>query len=545
MYLFLSIFVVIGSGCLLYAPVKLVKTVLFISRAASTNGIVTDLHASRGSKSTSYAPVVSFSVPGGRSIEFRSQISSGSSDYSIGEQVPVYYDPRRPESAEIRAFVPLWMPTIILSALGLAFTAVGGWVMFAMRRGVREAQQKAAALQQGVKDWETDPAWRSGAIRSSTRQEMWFYWLFAVVWNVIAQPTGFIAVYEFFDKGNRLAAIGLMFPLVGFWLLSVAIRKTLQVRKFGEIVLQMNPLPGSLGGEVGGVVELPVPFRAGQAFSVSLSCQKSTRHNNGTTQELVWQDTGRAVAAPAAGGTRIAFRFAVPAQLPPSGDAPVGSHQWVVRVTADLPGIDLDRSFQIPVVASASPQASTLDVPLAPSLEPVTQLSATIVRIAQQAGGLSLRYPPRRNLKSGLVIAFMGAWFLFFTCIFIVKGVAGLGIVMLPVFGLIGLALLLTAVWMFGYSLEVDAAVGELVVVRRFLGVPVKRVLIPASALQAVEAIRFGVLDSGSTATLIFKVVARCADGTRITIGDGIEGRANAESIARMIAQKYGLGGAK
>jgi len=57
-----------------------------------------------------------------------------------------------------------------------------------------------------------------------------------------------------------------------------------------------------------------------------------------------------------------------------------------------------------------------------------------------------------------------------------------------------------------------------------------------------VEAIRFGVLGSGSTATLIFKVVVRCGDGTMITVGDGIEGRVNAESIARLIAQKYGLG---
>jgi len=161
---------------------------------------------------------------------------------------------------------------------------------------------------------------------------------------------------------------------------------------------------------------------------------------------------------------------------------------------------------------------------------------------ARQADHLVFSYPPRRNLKSGLVSAFMGGWFLFFTCIFIVKGAAGPEIVMLPVFGLIGLALVFYAVWMFGYSLEVAAAAAELVVVRRFLGMPVKRVLIPAAALKAVEAIRYGVLGSGSTAKLIFTVVARCGDGTRITVEDGIEGRTNAEAIARMIAQKYGLG---
>jgi len=432
MYLFLSIFIIVGSGCLIYAPIKLVKTALFIRSAAVTSGTVTDLHVSRTSKSTTYAPVVTFNVPGGRQIEFRSQISSGSSDYSVGEQVQVYYGPRHPETAEIKAFVPLWMPVIILSALGLAFTAMGGGTMYAMGRGAREARQKEAALQQGMRDWETDSSWRSGKIRSATRQEMCFYWLFAVIWNAIAQPTGFIVLHEMINKGNRLAAIGLMFPVVGFWLLSVAIRKTLQIRRFGEIELLMNPSPDSLGGEVGGVIELPVPFHAGQVFSVSLSCQNVTRHHNGVSEELVWQDAGRALAAPTATGTRIAFRFAVPAQLPPSSADPQGAQQWIVRVTAELPGIDLDRSFLIPVVATGTRQFSTLSVPLAPALEPECQIPSSIVRIERQADLVTFCYPPRRNLKSGLVIAFVGGWFLFFTYLFVVKAAGvGMGIVIL------------------------------------------------------------------------------------------------------------------
>ena len=185
MYLFLSVFIIIGSGCLLYAPVKLVKTALFIKSAAATTGTVTDLIASRSSKSTTYAPVVTFPAPDGRRVEFRPQISSGSSAYRIGEEVAIFYDPLRPERAEIKAFTPLWMPTIILSALGLAFTGMGGGVIVAMRRARRQAQEKEAAKQQGMKDWETEPAWRTGRIRSTTRQEMWFFWLFAVVWNAM------------------------------------------------------------------------------------------------------------------------------------------------------------------------------------------------------------------------------------------------------------------------------------------------------------------------------------------------------------------------
>lgn len=371
MYLFLSVFIIIGSGCLLYAPVKLVKTALFIKSAAATTGTVTDLIASRSSKSTTYAPVVTFTAPDGRRVEFRSQISSGSSAYRIGEEVAVYYDPLRPERAEIKAFTPLWMPTIILSAIGLAFTGMGGGVIVAMRRARREAQEQEAAQLQGMKDW--------------------------------------------------------------------------------------------------------------------------------------------------------------------------GSYQWLLRLSADLPGIDLDRNFLIPVVATETPLTSTLSTPLAPSLAPAEAIPAHIVRIEQEADHLLFRYPCRRNLKSALITALVGGFFLLFCYLFSVK-VAGVGGFLLPIFGLIGLALVLSSLWLFAYSLQVDAAAGEVVVVRRFFGLPLRTVLIPASALRAIETQRRGVLGSGNTAKLIFTVVARCVDGTKITIGDGIAGRGLAESIARMIAQKYGLG---
>ena len=539
-YLFLSVFVIIGSSCLLYAPVKMVKTALFIRSAASTTGTVTDLHASRGSKTTTFAPVVSFNTEDGTAVEFRSRISSSSSDYSRGEQVQVYYDPQHPDVAEINAFIPLWMPVILLSALGLSFTAAGGGVLFLHRRGAREARRIEAALQQGMKEWETDPDWRSGHIRSATRQEMWFYWLFAVVWNAIAQPTGFLVVPEILDHENWPAAIGLLFPVVGFWLLAVAIRKTLQIRKFGQVVLQMNPSPGSLGGEVGGMVDLPVPYRAGQIFNVSLSCQKVRRQRKSTSEELVWQDAGPAVAAHGPGGTRIAFKFAVPAELPPSSNDVESGHRWVVRLTADLPGIDLDSNFVIPVVATAAPLTSSITVPPTPGVRPVVSVPAEVVGIEKQGDNLLLHYPPRRNFKSGLAFALTGGVFLFTTCMLIVKAVV-IGLIMLPTFGLMGLGLVLYALWLFGNSLQVDALAGELVVARRFLGIPVYSSRVASSAMKDVESVRFGSVGAGDSANLIFTVSVRLADGNKMTVGAGIEGRSNPETIAGIIAEKYGL----
>lgn len=154
LYLFLAIFFIIGSSCLLYAPVKAVKTLLFIRNAAVTTGTVEDFVAKRGSKSTTYDPSVTFNTPDGRLIRFISRISGSQSAYNVGQRLEVYYDPANEGNAEIKSFIPLWMPVIILSALGLAFSGAGGGMIYAIRRSVKDAEQKEALLQKGVPEWE-------------------------------------------------------------------------------------------------------------------------------------------------------------------------------------------------------------------------------------------------------------------------------------------------------------------------------------------------------------------------------------------------------
>jgi hypothetical protein len=177
---------------------------------------VEDFVAKRGSKSTTYAPTVIFNTPDGRLIRFISRISGSQSAYNFGQRLEVYYDPANEGNAEIKSFIPLWMPVIILSALGFAFSGVGGGMIYAIRRSVKDAKQKEALLRKGVLEWEAESDWQSATITSDTGKEAAFFWLFATVWNAIAQPTGFICLNAVIYEGNRLAAIGLMFPLAGF-----------------------------------------------------------------------------------------------------------------------------------------------------------------------------------------------------------------------------------------------------------------------------------------------------------------------------------------
>lgn len=536
LYLFLSIVLVIGSGCLLYAPVKAVKTLVFVRNAAVTTGTVDDMVAMRGSKSTTYAPSITFNTPDGRSIRFISHISGSPSAYSVGQRLEVYYDPANEGNAEIKGFIPLWMPVIILSALGLAFSGVGGGMIYAMRRSVKDAEKKETLLQQGVPEWEAESDWQSATIRSSTGREGVFFWLLAVVVNAIAQPTGFICLNSVIHEGNRLAAIGLMFPLAGFWLLWEAARKTLQIRTFGDIRLRMDPFPASIGGEAGGTVDLPIHFSSGNVFAVFLCCEQVIKHRDGIRKELIWLETGRAASTLGPAGTRIAFRVAVPATEPPSSD----SHLWTLQITAELPGLDLDRSFVIPVIREQTPGTSSLNVPLAPDLMPCEELPVGTVQVSRQGEVLMLRYPCRRNLKTGLLCAFFSGWFLGGVSIFVFKS-PGVGLVVLPIFGTMGAGLLLYAVWLLSNSLQVTAGTGGLSVVRRLFGIPINRSSIETALVRRFEIVKCGARGTGTSAKLIYKITAVCGNGTTLTLGDGVEGRTVAEEIARRLRQECGL----
>mgnify|MGYP001172777715 CR=1 FL=1 len=362
-----------------------------------------------------------------------------------------------------------------------------------------------------------------------------FCWWGAILWNVVAQPTGFICL-DALIKGEALAALGLLFPLVGLRLLWQAFKKKRQIRDLGEIRLHMDPFPASIGGEAGGSIDLPVRYSADNVFLVSLCCERGIKRDDDTRMELMWDEQGYATAMPAGTGTRIAFRFAVPANRLSSSNV----HVWTVRIAAELPGLDLDRSFIIPVLREGGPKRSKLTVPLACEFKPSMELPSRTVRIRRHPSGVQLLFPCRRNAKSALLSAFFSAWFLAGIAIVVVKD-PGAEAVMLPLFGVIGGVLLLYSVWLSGNSIEVSAGAGELSVVRRFMGLSLPASRIAAVAVRRVEPVRCGARGTGPCARLLYRITAQCSDGTGITVGDGVEGRRVAEEVARQLREACGV----
>lgn len=74
----------------------------------------------RDVENISYAPVVRFTTPEGREIEFHGRGGSGTS-LAAGDVVNVVYDRNQPSRARILSFVDLWLPAAVAFAVSLLF----------------------------------------------------------------------------------------------------------------------------------------------------------------------------------------------------------------------------------------------------------------------------------------------------------------------------------------------------------------------------------------------------------------------------------------
>jgi hypothetical protein len=101
-----------------------------------------------------------------------------------------------------------------------------------------------------VGDWQHD---------TCAKASLWFARGFAIFWNAISSPVLFAFQGEL-ARGNQMRWIALLFPLVGLGLLVWAMRQTLGWRRFGMTLLGLDPFPGAIGGDVGGTVELRLPY---------------------------------------------------------------------------------------------------------------------------------------------------------------------------------------------------------------------------------------------------------------------------------------------
>ena len=97
--------------------------------SVSASGVVVELRKrvfGPGSAGV-YAPVVKFSTGSGAVLRFESTAGTMPASHSVGQSVPVFYDPSAPEAAQIDSGLSNWLGSgclLAFGALGLFFGAM-------------------------------------------------------------------------------------------------------------------------------------------------------------------------------------------------------------------------------------------------------------------------------------------------------------------------------------------------------------------------------------------------------------------------------------
>lgn len=459
--------------------------------------------------------------------------------------VPAWVNPDNPSDAVLNRDLR-WGMLGFKMMFVLMFGSVGiGLIVGTLRAKINTTSHPESSS----KPWLAQREWANREVTCDTNSSLWFIWGFTLLWNLISLPAAF-AVPEVLAEGSPIILVVLFFPLAGIYMLFWATKSTLGWRRFGQLRLTLDPYPGSIGGQVGGSLDIPIAYHPQQRFPVSLQCVRSYATGSGKSRSrhetLIWQSSGLAHGQPTATGvTRLAVCFDVPANLPVSETYSDDYRFWRLELNADLPGVDLHRQFEIPVFATAEKSHTALP-PSAnhPQLNEEREANIeAIASIKQIPGGVRMHYPMLQSAAGNNLVGLVCG--LFF---------AGAGVLMhlesdattilVWIFTLVGgLITFISLKWLFT-SLHVQLDHNGLISERYWLGMPIGRDQIPRAHIKKLY-IDFSVRgQSAKSYQEICKIYALTRDGKKILVATNLKGRDTAllalESIGSLSGYAVG-----
>src|SRR3954470_1932735 len=258
----------------------------------------------------------------------------------------------------------VWPDAAFLGCAALAFGGVGFGGLLGMRvayRRVKDVEALQAMHPEEPWLWRRD--WAAGRVEDTTRNTLLGAWIFATFWNLVSLPGAYIGVRAALHEGKPAGLVALLFPLVGIWLLARAVQATLRKQKFGVSLLELTTIPGFVGGSLAGAVRAALSLPPSESFAVNLTCVRRTTTRSGrsssTSERILWQEsqriTGEQIRDYRGMSTRIPVRFQLPPDVEPTvSDNPNDRVIWQLQLSASVPGVDYDATFEVPVFHTRS-----------------------------------------------------------------------------------------------------------------------------------------------------------------------------------------------
>ncbi len=465
---------------------------------------------------------------------------------SQGQHIMVWVNPDNPAQSIIDRGVR-WGLIGFKSIFLFVFGGIGFGMLYL---GWRTPKQKDKSDPRYAEaPWLINDDWQTAEIRSSSKASMIGMWAFAGLWNLISAPLPFVLYDEVVDKENYLALIGLLFPLVGIGMLVWAIRRTREWRRFGPTPVVLDPFPGSIGGHVGGTIDIAIPYDASNEFQLTLtnfnSYTSGSGKNRSQKEKALWQDSIVAHTEHSARGTRLTFRFDVPQDLNESDtEHDDNYHLWRLDLSAELDGTNLDRSFEIPVYATATKSTKLSELAVERARKKQDDISDRAVletiRIRTGSRGRSMLYPIGRNFGASLVgIVVGGAFAAAGYWIAVEEGQRIFG----SIFGGIGALVALLTFYMMSNSLEVGRDATGFWTLRRVLGIPVKRRHMASHEFREFTKESRYQSQGGGKHVMHYSVFAIDKNGNKVIVGENFKGDSEANAGIRLISRELGLSG--
>jgi hypothetical protein len=441
-----------------------------------------------------------------------------------------------------------WREALFFGLFGLTFTAVGIGGIAAGLAGRRKLREQAAVeAKHPDRPWLWRQDWASGRIMDAGRTTVAFAWFFTVFWNLVSLPAGYFGVQTVLEKGEYVALLALLFPTIGAGLLVWAIRETIRYKKYGSSQLQLSTIPGVVGRTLAGTVSVPGTMTAVGDYVATLSCVHQVTSGSGksrsTTENVLWQDERRVqgVTSRKPGGmvTDVPIAFQIPSDVRPSDASDIrDTVAWQLRVSAEMPGVDYESTFEVPVFHTAAS-----DEPLTTEEErltrdplddvPYQQPPASRIVVTKNRRGTEILFPAARNLGAAVgstlfLLIWLGA--------IVLQVYLDVPTVFPVICGLFGLLIFVGVLdlWMQVTRVTIDA--GVVTVATGYL-YPGKERPFPQSEIGEVKPM----IGMRSGRVSYYDIVILRKNGKKIRAGRSVRDKREAEWLAGTIREAVGL----
>lgn len=429
---------------------------------------------------------------------------------------------------------------------GILFTGIGvGVIFFAVYARRFNQRQQSVEAQFPNEPWKWRADWASGRVKSNLRSNTIGGWVMAVLWNLVSSPLYWVIPHEAPRRGP-VVLIGFLFPLVGIYLLVRAVRLSLELHEFGRTYFQMDSVPGVVGRELKGAIHVRFPHTPDHGIQLNLSCVNrivtGSGNSSSTSENILWRGESRLAAGqlyPGPAETIIPVSIHIPYDARPTEKIdPRNSIFWLLEARADVPGVDYNDTFEVPVFhTDKSPnetEASTKEIEEKTAIHARPELCT--VRVQQTAEGTEFYFPAARNKGFAFTATFFAALFASIT-LFLVHAHAP---IIFPIaFG--GFTLLLLYITVQMWLETTDVVIGNSALKLRdgwFGGGKVREI-----SLAEISTIDFRITSQqgGGTGTPYYDIELHQRDGSKVTLGHTLRDKQETEWLVQEMRRLSGL----